>query len=359
MKTFVLMLCVASSMALPWYTLEKAQVVQMSQEGPVQTMEQPEMPQPIYKSKWEAFKAKHNKTYTTIAEEIKRFEIFVKNLFIIDKHNELHKKGQKSYTLGVNKYADMEPEEFRKVMNGYKMDPNWSTKSGGATYLSPSFVSVPDTVDWRTKGYVTPVKNQGSCGSCWAFSTTGSLEGQHFKKTGVLMSLSEQNLVDCSESYGNNGCNGGLMDNAFKYIKANGGIDTEVSYPYQAKDKRCRFKKSDVGATDSGFVDLPSGNEIKLKEASATVGPISVAIDAGHTSFQLYHSGVYDEPECSSTALDHGVLMVGYGSSEDGIDYWLVKNSWGVTWGEDGFVKMVRNKDNQCGVATQASYPLV
>jgi len=311
-----------------------------------------------FEEQWTDFKVQHEKVYGDTVEELKRKEIFRKNLKTIDRHNYLHAKGLKTYSLGVNEYADMEAQEIVKVMNGYRPQ-NHSRVRDRITYLSPLVkVQIPDEVDWRKEGYVTDVKNQGQCGSCWSFSTTGSLEGQHFRKTGKLVSLSEQNLVDCSEAWGNNGCNGGLMDNAFQYIKDNDGIDTELSYPYKAKDGTCHYKAKYEGATDVGFVDVPHGDEDKLKEACAGNGPISIAIDASHQSFQLYRSGVYVEPECSSEQLDHGVLIVGYGTM-DGQDYWIVKNSWGPSWGQGGYIYMARNKDNQCGVATQASYPLV
>ncbi|XP_054721309.1 cathepsin L-like [Uloborus diversus] len=302
---------------------------------------------------WEEFKKLHSKLYEG-NEEYSRRLIWEANLAKVLKHNIEADLKQHSFKLGVNFFSDMTTEEVNSKFNGYK--PN--KRSPSTTFIPPSNIEIPDEVDWREQGLVTEVKNQGQCGSCWAFSTTGSVEGQHKKKTGKLVSLSEQQLMDCSGDEGNQGCNGGLMDNAFKYIKKNGGIDTEASYPYEEAAGTCRFKKENVGATVSGYVDIPSGDEKALLQAVATVGPVSVAIDASHFSFQLYSDGVYDEESCSSTELDHGVLVIGYGS-EDGHDYWLVKNSWGASWGIQGYIKMSRNKNNQCGIATSASYPLV
>ncbi|CAH1165020.1 unnamed protein product [Phyllotreta striolata] len=289
-------------------------------------------------------------------------KIFMENSHKVAKHNKLYAMGLVSYKLGMNKYADLLHSEFTHLLNGFNKSKNLlggQDMDDSVTFIKPANVQLPDEVDWRVKGAVTPVKDQGHCGSCWSFSATGSLEGQHFRRTGKLVSLSEQNLVDCSGKYGNNGCNGGLMDNAFRYIKDNRGIDTEASYPYKAEDEKCHYNARTKGATDKGFVDVQSGDEDALKAAVATIGPISVAIDASHETFQLYSDGIYSDPECSSTDLDHGVLVVGYGTDGDDKDYWLVKNSWGPSWGLNGYIKMARNKNNLCGVATQASYPLV
>ncbi|CAF1575252.1 unnamed protein product, partial [Didymodactylos carnosus] len=201
---------------------------------------------------------------------------------------------------------------------------------------------------WRKEGYVTEVKDQGQCGSCWAFSATGSLEGQHYRKYMELVSLSEQNLVDCSRLFGNMGCNGGSMALSFLYIKENKGIDIENTYPYEAMDGRCRFNKQNVGANDTGFVQIKHFSETDLETAIATVGPVSVSIDASRDSFQFYSTGVYNEPTCSSIKLDHGVLAVGYDTYKDTQDYYIVKNSWGKGWGDEGYIWMSRNKKNQC-----------
>jgi len=308
---------------------------------------------------WTLFKTVYEKDYASFAEEIDRRSSWEANIAIIRKHNLEADLGLHTYTLGMNKYGDLNIEQFVKQMNGLNLSlKNQSSSVDRHTFRAPANFKLPAMVDWRTKGYVTPIKDQGQCGSCWAFSTTGSLEGQHFAKTMQLVSLSEQNLVDCSRSFGNFGCNGGLMDNSFNYIKSNNGIDTEPSYPYEARDDTCRFQAKNVGATDTGFVDIKTKDEQDLQNAIATVGPVSVAIDAAHASFQLYKSGIYNEPACSQTALDHGVLAVGY-DSQDGKDFYIVKNSWGTSWGDMGYIKMTRNVNNQCGIATMSSYPLV
>jgi cathepsin L len=312
---------------------------------------------------WLSFKAEHSKTYASVEEESSRRLIFENNHKLVQRHNLEASRGKHTYTLKMNKFGDFTNQEFRKMMNGFNMTAHRLAASQkpevfGHNFENPT-VEIPDSVDWRTQGYVTPIKDQGQCGSCWAFSAVAGLEGQHFKASGKLVSLSEQNLVDCSGKFGNQGCDGGLMDQAFQYIKANKGIDTEASYPYEAVDGKCRFNKQTVGATDTGFVDVKSGDESALAQAIASIGPISVAIDASQDSFQFYSSGIYSDPGCSSTELDHGVTAVGYGTQGKGKDFYIVKNSWGTSWGDQGYILMARNKKNMCGIATSASYPTV
>lgn len=301
---------------------------------------------------WEDFKQIHDKTYTK-QEESKRRSIWLENIDIITKHNIEADNGLHSFRLGINKFTDMTIDELKCNMMSNELGEQSMTIV--STFLPPNNLKLPDTVDWRNEGYVTHVKDQRDCGSCWAFSTTGGLEGQHFKATGKLVSLSEQNLIDCSEE--NNGCNGGRMDRAYQYIKDNNGIDTEESYRYVAKKRTCTFRPSKVGATCTGYVNVTGGNEMALQQAVASVGPIAVAIHMPAT-FHMYQNGVYDIKTCNSRVLHHGVLVVGYGV-ENGTDYWLVKNSWGPTWGINGYFKISRNNHNQCGIATFALYPIV
>lgn len=281
------------------------------------------------------------------------------NVHFITKHNNLYKQNLVSYKLKINQFADLLHHEFINKFFGFNNTHNLKHVKKGARYIPPANVELPAAVDWREQGAVTPVKNQGDCMSCYSFSATGSLEGQHFRSTKQLVSLSEQNILDCSQKFGNDGCQGGQMDFAFTYVKANNGIDTEDSYPYQAENLTCRYQSKTKGATDSGFVDIAEGSEEELQAATATVGPISIAIDASQDSFQFYSDGVYYEPTCSSDHLDHAVLVVGYDTDENGQEYWIVKNSWGENWGKAGYINMARNRDNNCGIASKASYPLV
>jgi cathepsin L len=296
-----------------------------------------------YQNAFESFKAQYAKKYLN-AEEQHRYTVFKSNLDFINSWDEK----EKGFSVAMNEFGDLSNEEFTRIYNGM----NIKLRESDIVY-EPSVTGVD--VDWRTKGAVTPVKNQGQCGSCWSFSATGSMEAAHFLATGRLVSLSEQDLVDCSVPEGNQGCNGGWMDQAFEYVIKNHGIDTESSYPYKATGPNtCQFNAADIGATISGYQDVPRGSEAGLQNA-ANGRPVSVAIDASHSSFQFYKTGVYYEAQCSATALDHGVLVVGYGS--EGADYWIVKNSWGPSWGNKGYINMSRNRNNNCGIASAASIP--
>merc|ERR1712055_73658 len=309
---------------------------------------------------WQDFKTKYAKDYTNEIESAKR-AVWEDNYHFMEEHNAAYKKGLKTYEVGENEYNDLSHAEFVNMMNGLHYSE--SDRKANPIFLS-NLEALPEEVDWRPKGFVTPIKNQKMCGSCWAFSTTGSLEGATFNKTKKLVSLSEQNLVDCSIKQGNHGCSGGLMDFAFQYIKDNNGIDTEESYPYTAKTgRKCLFNNATVGATLTSWTDIKKGSEKDLAAAVATVGPVSVGIDAAHRGFQMYKKGVYHEKRCSSTLLDHGVLVVGYGSvqKENGKNehFWTVKNSWGTSWGNKGYIEMAKDAKNMCGIATAASYPVV
>ena len=292
--------------------------------------------------------------YKNELEELGRYSIWQSKKEFISEHN--RHADSFGYTLKMNKFSDMEMDEINAKHKGLKMSTVTPSNTTKLFRMIPGR-KVASSVDWREQGAVTMVKDQGQCGSCWAFSATGSLEGQYYLKMNSLVSLSEQNLIDCSN---NHGCNGGLQEKAFNYIKDNGGIDTEQSYPYEAMDGQCRFSSSDIGATVTGYVSLASDDEDALMQAVSSIGPISVSIDASQKSFMHYSSGIYYDKQCSSSrfSLDHAVLVVGYGT-ESGTDYWLVKNSWGEDWGLSGYIKMARNKNNNCGIATDALYPTV
>jgi len=257
----------------------------------------------------------------------------------------------------MNEFGDLTSEEFGQL---YLLQ-NKITANPNPNVLDPALPhdEIPDSLDWRTRNVVGPVENEGQCGSCWAFVVAESIASACAIKDGKLVLLSVQQIIDCSSSYGNEGCNGGMPDQAFQYVIANKGLDTWASYPYTAiTGDTCQFNPATVGScTVMGYNDVTSGSEEALLQA-IQVEPIATAIDASQQTFQFYSSGVYYDPNCSSTNLDHGVFIIGYGST-NGTDYWTVQNMWGTAWGDNGYILMSRNKNNNCGIATSASYPLV
>jgi len=303
-----------------------------------------------YRTAFEDFKVNFGKVYLE-SEETHRYNVFKSNLDFVNSWD----AAARGFSVGINEFADLTSDEFVSIYNGMKINKEYEPVEEAEPVKSGV---TGDIVNWVNKGAVTGIKNQGQCGSCWSFSATGSMEGEQFIKKGKLVSLSEQNLVDCSTSQGNQGCNGGLMDYAFQYVISNGGLDTEDSYPYTATGpNNCQYNPANSAETLSSFTDVSQGDEGALATA-VMQQPTSVAIDASQPSFQSYTGGVYYEPACSSTSLDHGVLAVGYGTDDSGNDYWLVKNSWGTDWGMNGYIQMSRNKNNNCGIATSASYPV-
>ncbi|XP_076901985.1 vignain-like [Bidens hawaiensis] len=308
-------------------------------------------------SLWEMYERwrSHHKVAENHEEKRRRFNVFKANVLHVHETNKM----DKPYKLKLNKFADMTSHEFRSLYAGSKIRHHrmlQGDRIGNKTFMYANVKSVPSSVDWRKKGAVTPVKDQGQCGSCWAFSTVAAVEGINKIKTNELVSLSEQELVDCDTSE-NQGCSGGLMDVAFDFVKKKGGLTKEDYYPYTALDGKCDSQRvnSPVVSID-GHEDVPKNTERALMKAVAHQ-PVSVSVDAG--PFQFYSEGVYTG-ECG-TELDHGVIAVGYGTTLDGTKYWIVKNSWGEDWGEKGYIRMQRgisDKRGICGIAMEASYPI-
>ncbi|NXX38826.1 CATL1 protein, partial [Tricholaema leucomelas] len=315
-------------------------------------------PDPALEEMWEEWKSLHAKEYPAEAEATRR-EVWEKNLRRIQRHNRQEAQGQHSFRLAMNHHGDLTEEEFNQLLNGFS-PARWDEPA--LIFKASAALKTPAEVDWRAKGYVTPVKNQGHCGSCWAFSATGALEGLVFNQTGKLVVLSEQNLIDCSWKLGNKGCQGGYMTRAFQYVRDNGGLNSEHLYPYLGTDtSSCQYNPQDRAANCSATWQVAQGSEAALEQAVATVGPVSVAVDASSFHFHFYKSGIFSSRFCSQE-VNHGMLAVGYGRSQQpghNISYWILKNSWSERWGEQGYVRLLKDADNLCGVATQASFPVL
>ena len=324
-------------------------------------------------------------------ELLHRFSIFSQMVDTIETHNA---DESLSYKLGLNQFSHLTFNEFKQSvgLETFYVDTNVNTDeeittdkdfqptifqknrdelhskrgAGGYSAIYVNVSDLPTAIDWVEKGAVTPVKNQGQCGSCWAFSTTGSLEGAYFNKWGQLKSFSEQELVSCDRI--DQGCNGGLMDTAFDFVKHNGGLASESDYPYTSGtgvEPKCLLSLSasqipqDSKVAPTGHIDVEPGN-IAALQAAVAKNPVSIAIEADQPAFQSYKSGVFNG-RCGQN-LDHGVLLVGYGTmtvDDKKQDYWKVKNSWGASWGLGGYILIERSEKNLCGVLDSASYPVL
>ncbi|XP_047094510.1 senescence-specific cysteine protease SAG39-like [Lolium rigidum] len=300
----------------------------------------------------EAWMAQYGRVYKDAAEKAHRFDVFNDNVRFIESFNTQNRK----FSLGINQFADLTNDEFRATKTNKGFIPNKVKASMGFRYENINLDALPAIMDWRTKGAVTPIKNQGQCGSCWAFSAVAATEGIVKLSTGKLVSLSEQELVDCDVHGEDQGCEGGLMEDAFEFIIKNGGLTLESNYPYVAVDGKCKGA-SNSSATIKSYEEVPVNDEGALMKAVANQ-PVSVSVDGGDMTFQFYSSGIMSG-SCG-TDLDHGIAAIGYGADGNGTKYWLLKNSWGTTWGEKGFLRMEKNisdKKGMCGIAMDSSYP--
>jgi C1A family cysteine protease len=302
--------------------------------------------------KFTLFQKKFNKFYTTLDELEERFSIFKTNLKAIIEHNLIPNQ---NFTMGINQFTDLTPEEFKTIYaSGYK-----PLQSYGCVSYSNHGSNLPPSLDWTSKGVVNPVRDQGQCGSCWAFATTANAESVWAISTGELLDLSEQFLVDCATGIGyfNMGCNGGQPDSALKYM-INNGQCSESAYPYTAKQGTCHSCSQPTDVEFSSCYDVKPNDQVALKTA-VLKNPVVVAIEADTKYFQSYSSGILTDSIKCGTNLDHAVEIVGYGT-QNGINYWKVRNSWSSSWGEDGYVLIQRsdstNDPGVCGIAMEPSF---
>ena len=316
---------------------------------------------------FESWAKAHKKIYSSYEERKKRFGLFVESYKRILHHNSNLKGKPSSYQLGFTSFADWTDDEFETKLGFQSKRECWYVDENAPKVVQEenplwsSSTILPKARNWVDEGIVSPVKNQGQCGSCWAFSAIGALEAQYKKKHGKSIIFSEQQLLDCSQGYGNLGCNGGFPARAFEYIRRSGGLESSQDYPYEMQSNfSCRFSKSKAALKIERVVNITESNERELEYAVAFAGPVTVAFLVPK-DFRLYASGVFTTEECGVTKpkdLTHAVLVVGYGVSFDGMKYWLVKNSWGELWGMKGYFMMERGR-NLCGISDCAAYAIV
>jgi cathepsin L len=300
---------------------------------------------------WSKFKS--GKKFVDKSHEEKSKEQFIKNKKFVEDHN----SKPSSFEVEINEFADLDTSQL-KFSKGLKRPKVIPVAKDVATKLRGP---APKKYNWVDYGAVTPVQNQGSvCGSCYTFSATGALEGALYMKYRVPPpKLSEQSFIDCS---GGAGCDGGLPQNIFNYIKKGGLVNYANDYGYKEKKTVCQYQNFNrANLTVKGLLELVRGDEDVLKNALFNHGPVAMGIDAGHPSFQFYKRGVYYEPDCKNGFydLDHAMLLVGYDTTPEGEDYWIIKNSWGPNWGVNGYFWLTRDGSNHCGVATDGVIPLL
>ncbi|KAF5270407.1 hypothetical protein FQR65_LT05595 [Abscondita terminalis] len=311
----------------------------------------------LFTKQFSEFKNKFNKSYKNKDEENLRLGIFSKNHLKID---DLKKITNLPFVVKVNEFCDLITSEFNKLLNGLKIKPY---KGKNVSKFTPENEKVVDQLDWRDKGVVTPIKNQGQCASCYAFASSAAIESHVAIKKGNKINASPQDIVDCSldEPYENYGCDGGSLEPAYDFVKDK-GLVSDPSYPYTAQTgENCKRQLEKITANITGYTIVEEGNDNALKEALVKHGPIAVGLDAAAESFQFYGGGIYYEKECHSDIdhINHAVLLIGYGEEKNGEKYWLIKNSYGPTWGENGYGKIARNVTNHCGISSYAIFPNV